>query len=436
MKNKIIVATLILVACTSVFIALPTPASALEISSVAVSVTAPVVGQTSKIDTVSSDPTQYVGDGGYWVKCNTMNNCSESTLMLASDTFVAGQRYQVTLHVKATAGNIFRTSTDPRVTVNGLSAGIKGFYSENHGITLYQQFIAPYTFTLTPSSNFTFPAKTAGYSTPDGYEFTVKNTTNGSGITIYTDITGDGASAFNIKTALPGSPVAEINLGTNGSVKFTITPKTGLSPGTYNAKITVVGNIMVSMTLSFNISFTVNPASTPPPTPATVYSITVQDNANGIAWADKTSAVVGTNITLFTNAKPGYVFKKWDVISGGVNIIGDEFTMPSNDVTVKALFEKTGDAQQDTEDSTTNGDSTEVEDELDGDGEANGDEMSDGADRASGFNWLWVLFGLLVVIAAGGGIWFFIIRKHDETQDKKAGNQTDNDETNNSKEKK
>ena len=39
-------------------------------------------------------------------------------------------------------------------------------------------------------------------------------------------------------------------------------------------------------------------------------------------------------------AKHGYHFKEWQVMSGGVTIKDDKFTMPSANVEVKAIFEE------------------------------------------------------------------------------------------------
>ena len=69
------------------------------------------------------------------------------------------------------------------------------------------------------------------------------------------------------------------------------------------------------------------------------YSVTVQNDGNGTASASTTSASNGTKVTLTATAKSGYMFKKWDVISGGITIMGNEFTMGNSNVIVKALFE-------------------------------------------------------------------------------------------------
>ena len=74
--------------------------------------------------------------------------------------------------------------------------------------------------------------------------------------------------------------------------------------------------------------------------PATTYKVTVTTDGNGTAIANITTAASGTKITLTATAKEGYQFKEWQVVSGGVYIKDNTFTMPANDVSVKAVFEK------------------------------------------------------------------------------------------------
>ena len=76
-----------------------------------------------------------------------------------------------------------------------------------------------------------------------------------------------------------------------------------------------------------------------PPAPIE-YTITVTSGDNGTASASHAKAVVGTEITLTATPNKGYHFKEWQVISGGVTIKDDKFTMPSANVEVKAIFEK------------------------------------------------------------------------------------------------
>ena len=72
----------------------------------------------------------------------------------------------------------------------------------------------------------------------------------------------------------------------------------------------------------------------------TEYSVTVSTDGNGTAMADKTSAAAGTVVTLSATPKSGYHFKQWQVITGGVTIKDNKFTMPAGNVEVKAIFEK------------------------------------------------------------------------------------------------
>ena len=76
-----------------------------------------------------------------------------------------------------------------------------------------------------------------------------------------------------------------------------------------------------------------------PPAP-TEYTITVTSGDNGTASASHAKAVVGTEIRLTATPNTGYHLKEWQVISGGVTIKDDKFTMPSANVEVKAIFEK------------------------------------------------------------------------------------------------
>ena len=66
----------------------------------------------------------------------------------------------------------------------------------------------------------------------------------------------------------------------------------------------------------------------------------ISPDGNGTASASPDKAVAGTEITLTATPNEGYRFKEWQVISGGVTIKDDKFTMPSANVEVKAIFEE------------------------------------------------------------------------------------------------
>ena len=62
------------------------------------------------------------------------------------------------------------------------------------------------------------------------------------------------------------------------------------------------------------------------PAPAE-YTVTVTSGGNGTASASPAKAVAGAEITLTAMPNEGYRFKEWEVISGGVTIVDDKFTM-------------------------------------------------------------------------------------------------------------
>ena len=74
--------------------------------------------------------------------------------------------------------------------------------------------------------------------------------------------------------------------------------------------------------------------------PETEYAVTVRDDGHGTGSADPASATAGTEITLTATPNAGYHFKEWQVMSGDVTVRDDKFTMPSDNVEVKAIFEE------------------------------------------------------------------------------------------------
>ena len=71
------------------------------------------------------------------------------------------------------------------------------------------------------------------------------------------------------------------------------------------------------------------------------YDVTVTDDGNGTATAKPASAAKGDTVTLTATPNPGYVFDRWEVLSGGVTIGSDNtFTMPGSAVEIKAHFKQ------------------------------------------------------------------------------------------------
>lgn len=74
--------------------------------------------------------------------------------------------------------------------------------------------------------------------------------------------------------------------------------------------------------------------------PAAEHTITVTTEGGGTASASHAKAAAGTEITLTATPNTGYHFKEWQVISGGVAIANNKFTMPDSNVEIKAIFEE------------------------------------------------------------------------------------------------
>lgn len=75
---------------------------------------------------------------------------------------------------------------------------------------------------------------------------------------------------------------------------------------------------------------------------AAVYNVTVTNDGNGSATADVASGTTGTEVTLTATPNDGFEFDKWEVVSGGVDIVGDKFTIGNGDVEVRATFKEKG----------------------------------------------------------------------------------------------
>lgn len=79
----------------------------------------------------------------------------------------------------------------------------------------------------------------------------------------------------------------------------------------------------------------------PPAPPAkTEYTVTVVNDGNGSGVAHPVKGEEGTEVTLTYTPNENYKFKEWQVVSGGVVITGNSFTIGKSNVEVKAIFEK------------------------------------------------------------------------------------------------
>lgn len=73
---------------------------------------------------------------------------------------------------------------------------------------------------------------------------------------------------------------------------------------------------------------------------ANTYTVTVENDGNGTASADPAPAKMDEEVTLTAMPNSGYHFKEWEVVPDNVEIKDNKFTMPAENVTVKAIFER------------------------------------------------------------------------------------------------
>ena len=108
--------------------------------------------------------------------------------------------------------------------------------------------------------------------------------------------------------------------------------------------------------------------------PVTVYKVTVTNDGNGTASADKAEGPSGTEVTLTATPKTGYKLKEWQVVKGGVSVRDNKFTIGTEDVEIKAVFEAVSDSGNGDGNGTGNGDT----------GSGNGGSNGSGSDTGTG----------------------------------------------------
>jgi hypothetical protein len=210
--------------------------------------------------------------GTYNFPAETLNYASAPTSLYVTVTNTGNQAtgsLNVTLSntdfttSKAVLNNIGVNGTDSfTVTpIMGLSAGphtatvtvsgSNGIEEEFNVSFEVNPATVTYAIALDRTGTYNFPAEMDGYaSAPTSLIVTVTNTGN------------QAIGSLNVvlsNTDFTTSKVVLSDIGVNGTDSFTVTPIMGLSAGPHTATVTVSGSN--GITQSFNVSFTVNPAT-------------------------------------------------------------------------------------------------------------------------------------------------------------------------------
>ena len=154
-------------------------------------------------------------------------------------------------------------------------------------------FVKNCSISLSQIAPYIFDEATEGYGDQTALDVTVTNTGNAATGALTVSLFGDNSDAFVVEP----NTIDNIAVGGNadgngnGNNSFTVTPKTGLTAGTYTATVKVSGTDIV--TQSFDVEFTVKAAAPVvrprPNTPSGSTTVTVDspktaDNSGLFLW--------------------------------------------------------------------------------------------------------------------------------------------------------
>ena len=150
--------------------------------------------------------------------------------------------------------------------------------------------------------------------------------TNLPAVTIASGITG-GTVTTSASNATPGTEITLSNTADNGYVfgSYTVTKAGGGTVTVTDGKF-----MMPAETVTVTATFT-----------AINYTINIGSINNGTVTASRTTATVGTQITLSNTSNSGYELGQYTVTKAGggtVAVTNNKFTMPAENVTVTATF--------------------------------------------------------------------------------------------------
>ena len=268
-------------------------AFAAEITNGNATVTAPVAGETPSFTATSDDPSKYSVNVLKWIDVAHSQDITQVKLKDPSNSyynykFISGMKYEVIVEFTAVGENTL--SYDNSFTINGNATGYSG-----NGLKR--------TYIFTAGSSATVPT-IANQEVPVGTDVFIPWP---EGATAYQRFEGSTLEGSGDKSGYPtGMYIPAQSTATTKTYKFSV----HFSDGWIDSN-------------EFTVTWT-----------NSAHTITVTGGT-----ANPSSATVGTEITLTPSAAPsGLVFDKWEVVSGGVTVTDNKFTMPDTNVEIKATY--------------------------------------------------------------------------------------------------
>lgn len=281
------------------------------------------LAEVQKVSYGFGSMTTRAASSGWWLRSPGMNDCNAASVgRVGAVDPVGGGVDTVGISVRPA----FNLNLDS-VLISSSSTVSKSSFS-----SVGTSGVAANTWKLTlkdASKTINIPSSQA--VSQSGQTVTVPYTYTGSDVSqISIMITDRAYTDSNASILYYGA--LNTTLDSTGTGTFTL--PTGLSEG---YKIYMMAEDVNGETITDYASTPVEivPIIAPP-----TYNITVQNDGNGTASANLTTAASGTKVALTATPKDGYQFKEWQVISSGVTITNNTFTMPASDVAIKAIFEK------------------------------------------------------------------------------------------------
>ena len=241
----------------------------------------------------------------------------------------------------------------PTITTDSLPNGTEG---TSYSQTLTATGTAPITWSVTSGSlptGLTLNESTgliSGTPTSEGTSnFTVTATNSGGSDSKPLSITISSATNIPVQSVSLDKTSLELTEGGTGTLIATVEPNnatnrnvtwessnTSVATVDANGLVTAVsaGTAIITVTTAdggktATCEVTVKPAE---------YTVTVQTDGKGSASASAPTAAAGTTVTLTADPDNGWRFSRWEVVEGDVTISGNSFTMPADNVTVRAVF--------------------------------------------------------------------------------------------------